>query len=69
MDLLRRDNKNNDVNKTEILQPFPPAHFMVFNINKNGKVDFERKVKFHSFAEKPLHWQYQGIKLLEGRCI
>jgi len=64
--LLRQ---NNGGNKTEILQPFPPGHFMVYNVNKHGKVDFDRKIKFHSFIEKPLHWQYQGIELLEGKSV
>ena len=58
---------NNGEDRTSLLQPFPPAHFMTFSVDEKGKVLFENKKKFHSFTHQPLHSKYQAVQLLEGK--
>ena len=66
VDLLRQ---SKDRSKTEMLQPFPPAHCVTYNVTTDGNVCFESSKEFHSFTETPLHWQYQGIELLQGTVV
>ena len=55
-------------NETKIIQPFLPAHVMIFDVNKNGKTKLKKRLKYHAFADRPVHWQYQGIALLPGNA-
>ncbi|CAK8683317.1 unnamed protein product [Clavelina lepadiformis] len=56
----------NGEEQSKLLHPFPPAHYMVYDVVEGGKVSLEKSEKFHIFANRPLHWQYQNIELQEG---
>uniref|UniRef100_F6VL61 Asparagine synthetase [glutamine-hydrolyzing] n=1 Tax=Ciona intestinalis TaxID=7719 RepID=F6VL61_CIOIN len=62
-DLLK---KKNGEDKTKLLRVFPPAHSMVCDVIKNGKIAPATPKMFHSFPELPRHFMYQGVVLEKG---
>ena len=50
-----------------IIQPLLPGHVMVYNMNKDGKVDLDESKQFHSFESQPLHLKYQDVEIKEGK--
>uniref|UniRef100_A0A6F9D6E7 Asparagine synthetase [glutamine-hydrolyzing] n=1 Tax=Phallusia mammillata TaxID=59560 RepID=A0A6F9D6E7_9ASCI len=50
----------------QFFEPFPPAHYNVYDVSKDGKLSLETKKQFHSFVDDPLHWKYQRIQLEKG---
>uniref|UniRef100_H2YGS8 Asparagine synthetase domain-containing protein n=1 Tax=Ciona savignyi TaxID=51511 RepID=H2YGS8_CIOSA len=49
-----------------LIQAFPPAHYMVCDVIKGGKVSPTSPIKFHSFNQTPVHYPYQGCCYVTG---
>ena len=65
IDLLNVDDEQNG--SSNIIQPLLPGHVMVFDINKDGKMDLDETKQFHSFEIQPLHLKHQGVEMKEGK--
>jgi len=58
--------KSKEGDATELIQPFMPGNFSVFDYAADGTLTLKQNDKFHDFINPPKHAEYSGIEITKG---